>query len=113
MRVGGGYLSNIAMTAHAMIDEMRKALDAGMDDHISKPIDPDVMFETIRRRCKRSAARAGSTLPSRARSAPAAIARIEGIDVEAGSRRVGRNSKLYRDPLRRVVDGCEQTAGRL
>ncbi|MEA3315754.1 MAG: response regulator [Campylobacterota bacterium] len=44
------YFKNIpiiAMTAHAMSDDMQKSLDAGMNDHITKPIDPDKFFEAL------------------------------------------------------------------
>jgi CheY-like chemotaxis protein len=37
----------IAMTAHATIEERHRCLAAGMDDHISKPIDPAALFETV------------------------------------------------------------------
>jgi len=37
----------IAMTAHAMADDRRKSLEAGMNDHITKPIDPDILFDTL------------------------------------------------------------------
>ena len=39
----------IAMTAHATIEERQRCLAAGMNDHISKPIDPDNLFETVGR----------------------------------------------------------------
>ncbi len=37
----------IALSANAMPEDIKKALDAGMDDHISKPIDPDKMILTM------------------------------------------------------------------
>ena len=37
------------MTAHATIEERQRCLAAGMNDHISKPIDPAMLFETVGR----------------------------------------------------------------
>ena len=39
----------LAMTAHALVEERQRCLDAGMNDHISKPIDPDDLFATVLR----------------------------------------------------------------
>ncbi|MDL2291316.1 response regulator, partial [Desulfovibrio sp. OttesenSCG-928-F20] len=39
----------IAMTAHAMVEERKRCLLAGMDDHIAKPVDLQVMLESILR----------------------------------------------------------------
>src|SRR5512136_1998510 len=39
----------IAMTAHATLEERQRCLAAGMNDHISKPIDPGNLFETVGR----------------------------------------------------------------
>src|SRR5208282_6110657 len=42
----------IAMTAHALVEERQRCLDAGMNDHVSKPIEPDVLFATLARWAK-------------------------------------------------------------
>jgi len=42
----------VAMTAHAMKDSRQQCLDAGMDDFISKPIDPTEVLSVIERMTK-------------------------------------------------------------
>jgi two-component system sensor histidine kinase/response regulator len=43
----------IAMTANAMAADREKCLNAGMNDHIGKPIDPDELFSVLLRWARR------------------------------------------------------------
>lgn len=44
-----GYkdLPIIAMTAHAMEADIKRSTEAGMNEHITKPIDPDVLYRSL------------------------------------------------------------------
>ncbi len=43
----GKHLPIIAMTASAMVQDRQACLDAGMNDHVSKPIEPDVLVTRL------------------------------------------------------------------
>lgn len=52
LKTPGHYLAHIpiiAMTANAMSEDRQRCLDAGMDEHISKPIDPDLLRSILLR----------------------------------------------------------------
>lgn len=48
-QVTGAHLPIIAMTAHAMKGDDERCRTAGMDAYLSKPIDPDELFELVER----------------------------------------------------------------
>ena len=88
----------IAMTAHALVEERQRCLDAGMNDHISKPIDPDAMFATVLRWAKpKSQPVSEPQTTKRAEDIP--LQQIAGIDFTNGLKRVAGNQRLYRDLL--------------
>ena len=39
----------IAMTANAYEEDVQKSREAGMNAHLSKPIEPEILYETLRR----------------------------------------------------------------
>ena len=39
----------LAMTANAFEEDRQKALESGMDGHIAKPIDIDMLFDTLKK----------------------------------------------------------------
>jgi signal transduction histidine kinase/CheY-like chemotaxis protein/HPt (histidine-containing phosphotransfer) domain-containing protein len=101
-----GKLPIIAMTANAMAGDREKVIEAGMNDHIAKPLDVGEMFATIARWVKPSGATAGSG----ARTAPAAAASaadlppLPGIDVKAGLAIAMHDLRLYTKLLLKFRD---------
>jgi two-component system sensor histidine kinase/response regulator len=46
-RATGARVPIVAMTAHAMASDRERCLSSGMDAYVSKPLDPQVLFDTI------------------------------------------------------------------
>ena len=94
----------IAMTAHALVEERQRCLDAGMNDHVSKPIDPDTLFATLLRwakpRPRPAAEPQPQPIPNQVPDETiVTIPEIAGIDSATGLNRVAGNRRLYRDLL--------------
>jgi CheY-like chemotaxis protein len=92
----------IAMTAHALVEERQRCLDAGMNDHVSKPIDPDNLFSTLLRWAKPRPSKAVDSQPppTPAKAADEVVLpEIAGVNRADGLKRVAGNRRLYRDLL--------------
>ncbi|MDX9823062.1 MAG: PAS domain S-box protein, partial [Syntrophales bacterium] len=46
LRTGGARVPIVALTAHALKEDIRKSIDAGCDDHLTKPIRKNTLLET-------------------------------------------------------------------
>ena len=90
----------IAMTAHALVEERQRCLEAGMNDHVSKPFDPDALFAALLRWAKPRQAQAAGAEERPARlSTEVVLPKIDGVDMAGGLNRVAGNKRLYRDLL--------------
>jgi PAS domain S-box-containing protein len=105
----------IAMTANALVSDREMCLEAGMNDHIAKPIDPDHLFGVLLRWIKRpgDGAATKATAATSARAEPEAAEDsgplvVDGIDVASALKRTGGNRKRYETLLRRFA---QQQAG--
>ena len=102
----------IAMTANAMASDRILCLEAGMNDHIAKPIDPDQLFGVLLRWIRRDRDGKAAKAPAAAQPADGhageAELSIPGIDVRAGLKRTGSNRRRYEILLRKFA---EQQAG--
>jgi PAS domain S-box-containing protein len=101
----------IAMTAHALVEERERCLQAGMNDHVAKPIDPDVLYGALARHCRRRTSAGHVETP--AFVAGETVLSVEGLDAADGLRRVAGNRKLYLRLLRQFANEHYGTASAL
>ncbi|MGQ1891559.1 ATP-binding protein [Thermophagus sp. OGC60D27] len=85
----------VAMTAEALGDVEAQCLQAGMAGLVGKPIDPDDLFRVIYRLVFGEPDNFGKALNHSEKGREYKFPKIEGIDVQAGIRRMGGRSDLY------------------
>lgn len=118
-QVSADELPILAMTANAMRTDVERALEAGMDDHIAKPIEIDKFYVTLAKwinpenrpietdpaaSTPPTAESTATTAATTAEEAPATLPDIEGIDTAAGLKRVVGNTDLYLKLLRQFAE---------
>ncbi len=124
----------LAMTANALPGDRERCLAAGMNDHLPKPIDPETLWNTVRRWARPPTAAPAARPPAPARGIgaggptappvgfateiPAGIPQgiptgISGLDSTAGLQRCLGREDLYRSLLGKFVTDARRFPDRL
>jgi len=105
----------IAMTAGAMKEDRDKALAAGMDDYVAKPVDPDELYRVLAKwagpgteHARKSDASVESATP--AKSWEAQLRELDVIDVDAVLARFRGNAERLRAFLAKFAENQASAA---
>ncbi|UCG05137.1 MAG: response regulator, partial [Desulfobacterales bacterium] len=113
----------IAMTAHAMAGDEEKSVQAGMNGHITKPIDPDQLFATLlkwiqpnekRTTAQKPVVSVQASIGDKALPAEDELPEyLPGFDLSDGLNRLRGNKGLYRKLLINFATGYSQVANEI
>ncbi|CAG2160289.1 hybrid sensor histidine kinase/response regulator [Cupriavidus numazuensis] len=95
----------VALTASALEADRQRCLDAGMDEYVSKPIEPAVLYRTLARVLAARPAPFADSMPgtSDGDETVAALRTVPGLDVDGGIRRLAGRAQLYAALVQRVA----------
>ena len=105
----------VAMTAHAMAGDRQRSLEAGMNDHINKPIDPeeleDILLQWIPQK-ERVPITENTQQTKDKEKLEIVLPQVPGLDTAVGLKNVGGSAQIYLDLLIQFVESNTDAAER-
>jgi CheY-like chemotaxis protein len=107
----------LAMTAHALREEIDECLKVGMKDFIAKPIEPDKLFETILKWIDKEKIKPFKEVDNKniekmeliSFDPETTLPEISGLNTAGGLRRLGGNIGLYNSILKQFQESINST----
>ena len=114
---GRSGLPILAMTANAFSEDRQACVDAGMNDHVPKPVDPDVLVSALKHWLPpREGVKEEEVTPlssGRDEGLERRLSDIPGLDVPSGLKVVSGKASSYLRILKVFADGHGDDASRL
>lgn len=92
----------IAMTANAMSGDREKCIEAGMNDHIPKPINPQEVYKTLAKWIEPTGKELPQIVNSKDTHGKVAQLELPDFDVDSALARMSGNQKAYQKMLAKV-----------
>ncbi len=103
----------IALTAHAFVEEQVKCQAAGMNDHLSKPIDVSALHKVLLRWIKPRQELTDVTETQNSAATHTEVQNFPGLHIDEALARMGGDRSAYRSLLRRFISDYQKVAEHL
>ena len=112
-RLDSHQLPIIALTAHSMADAPQKSLAAGMNAHLTKPLKPGVLYQTLLEWLPTSQRSESAVAVGDESTRLPALQEVAGLNVEAALARLEQNTSLYQQLITQFCEDYHDISQRL